>query len=157
VTVVTTEGQYGLLACYGDDPDTPADEGAAPGETIRLVVAGQTVGTGTWLAQGERQWTPLGKVTLWRTYLPSLEHGASAVTPESQRPAERPPVKHFLPFVGETQSEANSNGKEASPTDTGGQPTGTPSPAPATPEPVLTPGPTRSVQQPARRRKSAGG
>ncbi len=59
--VVTTEGQYGLLVCYGDDPDTPADEGAATGDTIRLVVAGQTVGTGMWLAQGERQWAPVGQ------------------------------------------------------------------------------------------------
>jgi len=30
--VVHTEGQYGLLACYGDDPTTPADEGARAGE-----------------------------------------------------------------------------------------------------------------------------
>ena len=31
-------GQYGLLACYGDDPDTAVDEGAVPGDAIRLVV-----------------------------------------------------------------------------------------------------------------------
>ena len=30
-TIVTVAGQYGYLACYGDDPDTAADEGAAPG------------------------------------------------------------------------------------------------------------------------------
>jgi hypothetical protein len=38
VTATWEVGQYGLLACYADDPDTAVDEGAVPGDTIRLVV-----------------------------------------------------------------------------------------------------------------------
>ena len=60
-TVVATEGQYGLLACYGDDPTTSEDEGARPGDTIQLVVDGEVLATGTWTAHGDRQWRPLGK------------------------------------------------------------------------------------------------
>ncbi len=69
-TVVTTEGQYGLLACYSDDPTTLEDEGAMPEDIIQLVVDGQVLGMGTWTAHGDRQWTPLGKVDLWQLYLP---------------------------------------------------------------------------------------
>jgi hypothetical protein len=67
--VVTTEGQYGLLACYGDDPTTPEDEGAQPGDTVRLVAGGQELGTGTWTAHGGRQWVPLGEVQMWKVWL----------------------------------------------------------------------------------------
>jgi len=74
-TVVTTQGQYGLLACYGDDPTTPEDEGAMPGDTIQLVVDGQVLGMGTWTAHGERQWAPLGKVEVWPVYLPLIRKG----------------------------------------------------------------------------------
>ncbi|MCX6033133.1 MAG: proprotein convertase P-domain-containing protein, partial [Chloroflexi bacterium] len=146
-TTVTTEGRYGLLACYGDDPDTPADEGAAPGETIRLVVAGQTVGTGTWLAQGEHQWTPLGKVNLWRLFLPRVEQGGGQAESAQPTPKSAPPARQWLPFVGGAGARPENSSS-------GSQPAGTPSPAP---EPALTPAPTRGVQQPARRRKSAGG
>jgi hypothetical protein len=69
---VTTEGQYGLLACYGDDPNTEVDEGAEPGDVIRLVVAGQVLGTGTWTSHGDRQWVPLGPVNEWRLRLPLI-------------------------------------------------------------------------------------
>ncbi len=71
--VVTTEGQYGLLPCYGDDPTTPEDEGAQAGDTVRLVVGGQELGTGTWMEHGGRQWVPLGPVELWRVWLPLVE------------------------------------------------------------------------------------
>jgi subtilisin-like proprotein convertase family protein len=39
-TVTTVEGQYGLMACYGDDPTTSADEGAEPGDVIHFRVNG---------------------------------------------------------------------------------------------------------------------
>ena len=55
-TATWKAGQYGLLACYRDDPDTSTDEGALPGDSIRLVVSsdgkhadGQVIGTGTWI------------------------------------------------------------------------------------------------------------
>jgi hypothetical protein len=72
VTVVTTEGRYGLLACYGDDLTTPEDEGARPGDIIQLVVDNQVLGMGTWTAHGERQWRPLGAVEVRRVYLPLI-------------------------------------------------------------------------------------
>ena len=60
-TAVRQPGQFGLLACYGDDPDTVADEGALPGDTIRLFVStdsmnpdGEFIGEGVWLAHGSR-------------------------------------------------------------------------------------------------------
>jgi hypothetical protein len=72
---VTTEGQYGLLPCYGDDSTTPADEGAQPGDPIQVMVDGQVLGEGTWTAHGERQWRPLGKVDRWNVYLPVVQRG----------------------------------------------------------------------------------
>ncbi len=64
-TVVVDPGRYGLLACYRDDPFTAGDEGAVPGDTIRLVVStdgihsdGQEIGAGIWTAHGDRQPVP---------------------------------------------------------------------------------------------------
>jgi len=74
-TVVTIEGQYGLLACYGDDPTTPENEGAQPGDTIQLVVEGQVLGVGTWTEHGDCHWRPLGKVEMWQVYLPLIRKG----------------------------------------------------------------------------------
>jgi len=74
-TVVTHKGQYGLLACYGDDPTTPDDEGAEPGDTIQLVVDGQVLGMGAWTEHGDLQWRPLGRLDLWQLYLPPIRKG----------------------------------------------------------------------------------
>jgi len=75
-TVITREGQYGLLACYGDDPATPGDEGARLGDTIQLVVDGQVLGVGTCSEHGDRQWRPLGQVEVWSVYLPLIRKGS---------------------------------------------------------------------------------
>jgi hypothetical protein len=69
-TPVTQAGQYGLLACYGDDPMTPEDEGAQPGDTVRLIVDGQVLGTAVWTAHGERQWVALGATSVWKVWVP---------------------------------------------------------------------------------------
>ena len=74
-TMVTHEGQYGLLACYGDDPTTPEDECARPGDIIQLIVDDQILSMSTWTAHGERQWRPLGKADQWQLYLPLIERG----------------------------------------------------------------------------------
>jgi subtilisin-like proprotein convertase family protein len=75
-TVVTTEGQYGLLACYGDDPTTPEDEGARPGDIIQLVVDGQTLGTGVCTVFGDLHWVPLGTAShQWQVFLPLIRVG----------------------------------------------------------------------------------
>jgi hypothetical protein len=39
-TVVTVEGQFGLMACYGDDPTTLEDEEAVPGDVIHFQAHG---------------------------------------------------------------------------------------------------------------------
>ena len=81
-TATWVPGQYGLLACYRDDPDTSVDEGASPGDMIRLVVGegappaptSWVIGEGTWTAHGARQQVPGGPPPeLWhKTYLPVL-------------------------------------------------------------------------------------
>jgi uncharacterized repeat protein (TIGR01451 family) len=60
-TMVWEPGQYGLLACYRDDPATEVDEGALPGDVIQLFVSsggtqpdGQFVGAGVWTGHGNR-------------------------------------------------------------------------------------------------------
>jgi uncharacterized repeat protein (TIGR01451 family) len=70
-TMVWEPGMYGLLACYGDDPQTVADEGAQPGDVIELFVSsdgaqpdGQFVGTGLWTGHGER-WEVTEGVLPW--------------------------------------------------------------------------------------------
>ena len=42
---VRSAGMYGFLACYMDDPNTPADEGARPGESVNFVVNGIPAGS----------------------------------------------------------------------------------------------------------------
>ncbi|MFQ5857870.1 MAG: FG-GAP-like repeat-containing protein, partial [Anaerolineae bacterium] len=70
--IVTEPGLYGLLACYGDDPTTPADKGARPGDTVRLTVDGQELGTAVWTAHGDLQWVPLGPAPVWRVWMPMI-------------------------------------------------------------------------------------
>lgn len=53
---VTTSGEYGLLACYRDDPTTITDEGAEPGDVIRFLIDGYPASTAniiTWTAHGD--------------------------------------------------------------------------------------------------------
>jgi hypothetical protein len=38
--VVHTSGSYGLLPCYGDDPNTPEDEGAEAGDILHFTING---------------------------------------------------------------------------------------------------------------------
>jgi len=38
--VVHTSGSYGLLPCYGDDPNTPEDEGAVAGDILHFTING---------------------------------------------------------------------------------------------------------------------
>jgi hypothetical protein len=64
---VTTEGWYGLLACYRDDPMTDEDEGATVGEPLSFTVDGEPAGVtlvrlnGTGMSRSTRvTWTALG-------------------------------------------------------------------------------------------------
>jgi uncharacterized repeat protein (TIGR01451 family) len=53
-TTVWQAGQFGLLACYGDDPNTAVDEGAQPGDVIDLWIPSDNtlIGSGTWTGHG---------------------------------------------------------------------------------------------------------
>ncbi len=57
---VSVAGQYGFLHVYGDDPTTPADEGATVGDSLSFSLNGQplTVANGQtvrWLGDRTRQ------------------------------------------------------------------------------------------------------
>jgi hypothetical protein len=55
---VTTPGYYGLLHVYGDDPTTPEQDGALPGEGLILKVNGDRVtpegAAPVWTRDGDR-------------------------------------------------------------------------------------------------------
>jgi hypothetical protein len=57
--VVKEKGLYGFLHVYGDDPLTPADEGASAGDAISFRVNGRKVKAAgpdkaVWRGDGER-------------------------------------------------------------------------------------------------------
>jgi hypothetical protein len=107
-TATWAPGQYGLLACYRDDPETAVDEGAAPGDTIRLVVAegappapgDQVIGEGTWTAHGARRQVPPGPppppTMRYGVYLPLVLRaelsGGVALGPAPQDQDTAPPL-----------------------------------------------------------------
>jgi subtilisin-like proprotein convertase family protein len=148
-TVVTQEGQYGLLACYGDDPDTPEDEGAQPGDTIQLVVEGEVVGRGMWKAHGDCQWTPLGKVDMLQLYLPIIFKGYAPGI-ESPTPMVTVTVTSTLTPTPTASGTPPTPTGTLTPTPTASgtppTPTGTPTPTPTAtgtlPTPTGTPTPT---------------
>ena len=57
--VVSRAGRYGLMPVYADDPTTPQDEGALPGDVLQFTVDGSpastTPGVVRWTAMGELQ------------------------------------------------------------------------------------------------------
>jgi len=55
--VVDHAGWYGLMPCYGDDPMTPGDEGARPGDIIRFTINDLPA---TPLGPDEPKWTQNG-------------------------------------------------------------------------------------------------
>jgi len=59
VSVVKYAGRYGLMPVYADDPTSPEDEGALPGDLLRFTVDGQPASTSPsvvrWSASGELQ------------------------------------------------------------------------------------------------------
>jgi hypothetical protein len=103
-TATWEPGQYGLLACYADDPETAVDEGASPGDTIRLVVGegsppqpgSWVIGEGTWTAHGARQQVPveLPPELPVKSYLPLVLRGEpptnEALAPGPEEPGPAP-------------------------------------------------------------------
>jgi uncharacterized repeat protein (TIGR01451 family) len=53
-TAVWQERQFGLLACYADDPQTAVDEGGVAGDIIQIWIPsdGTLIGEGVWTAHG---------------------------------------------------------------------------------------------------------
>ena len=62
--VVSRAGRYGLMPVYADDPATPEDEGAVPGDVLRFTFDGMpastTPGVVRWTAMGELQRVDIG-------------------------------------------------------------------------------------------------
>ncbi len=85
-TVVWQAGQFGLLACYGDDPQTGVDEGAVPGDTIQLLLEdGTLIGTGPWTAPGGRwevgqEAQPMVDLAIAKQVMPQAAYPGEAVT-----------------------------------------------------------------------------
>ena len=91
-TSVWAPGQYGLLACYRDDPETGVDEGARPGDVVQLFLSsdgtqpdGQFVGAGVWTGHGNR-WEveegtmPLIDLAIRKQVLPQTALPGAAIT-----------------------------------------------------------------------------
>jgi len=58
-TIVTRAGWYGLLSVHRDDPDTPEDEGAEPGDVITFTIDGRVTEV---VGQNGGIWTHMGDV-----------------------------------------------------------------------------------------------
>jgi hypothetical protein len=123
-TVVVTPGQFGLLPCYGDDPDTPEDEGAQPGDVIRLIAGETTVGLGLWAGPGQRWQVIPGDVEpggprsiflpLMINRLPGAAAPADTPPPESVPTPEPENAPLYLPFL--LAHPAPSQQRQATPT-----------------------------------------
>ncbi|MGQ9516673.1 MAG: golvesin C-terminal-like domain-containing protein, partial [Anaerolineae bacterium] len=69
IWIVNAVGQYGLMAVYRDDPSTPADEGALPGDTITFTINGVPAtpmgpDTPIWTTMGDVRHVELNAVTV---------------------------------------------------------------------------------------------
>jgi len=104
-TVIAHEGYYGLLACYGDDPTTPEDEGATPGDVLTFTIDGHEATASqeaVWAAFGDLMEVNLETETIMRPrmYLPLVERGNAdqSLVRQSDQPAQ---WRHsYLPLVG---------------------------------------------------------
>jgi len=144
-TVVSIPGQFGLLPCYGDDPDTPEDEGAQPGDVIRLLAGEEVVGLGLWAGPGERWRVTPGDAAPGAArsiFLPlMIRRGAHAAvplptpTPESVPTPEPENVPLYLPFILARPVAAQERAAPASPT------------AAPTPPPESLPAPSPAAHQ----------
>ena len=66
--VVHTAGEFGLMACYLDDPTTPVDEGVEPGDLVRFTVNGLEAGQSqlpTSIQKGDRFEVELSAEEAW--------------------------------------------------------------------------------------------
>jgi hypothetical protein len=122
--ITTYPGQYGVMAVYRDDPSTPADEGARPGEAISFSINGLPA-------------TPMGPDTPIWTFNGDLRHvELNAPSAEIHKQALLPLVVRGYPPATPTPTVTQTPTATATPTRTATLP------ATATSTPTSTPAPT---------------
>jgi len=93
--VVDTVGSYGLMPVYGDDPHTPDDEGAQPGDTISFTINGYPAtpmgpDDPIWTAHGDLRHVELqalngsGTPTATRTTTPTPTPTGTRIVPTNE-------------------------------------------------------------------------
>jgi hypothetical protein len=131
-TIVNHVGWYGLLPCYRDDPDTPEDEGAMPGDTIAFRIAGSPATAG---GPDAPQWTSNGDIR-------EVNLVAGIVTPTPTcTPTPTPTATHTptpTATFTNTPTPTNSRTPTSTPTEIP-TPTNTPTATPTTLTPTSTP------------------
>jgi len=153
IWIVTAQGQYGLLAVYRDDPSTPEDEGAEPGDTITFTINGAIAtptgpDTPLWTFMGDFQHvelnatapstdtpTPTGTATNTATNTPTSTPSAT-FTATSTTGATNTPTDTPTPTQTHTFTPTSTNTMTPTPTSTGGTPTATSTAPAGTPIPT---------------------
>ena len=141
IWVVNAVGQYGLMAVYRDDPSTPADEGALPGNTIAFTINGIPAtpmgpDAPTWTAMGDVRHVELNAVaaatatpTITSTPTRTPTFTATATSTATRTPtATTPATATHTPTATPTSPAPTAT---HTPTPTGPAPTATPTATPA--------------------------
>lgn len=84
--VVDHEGWYGLMPCYGDDPNTPGDEGAVANNPIHFTIDDQPAlpmgpDAAVWTANGALKVVDLAVVAVTSTATPSVTPTSTSTPP----------------------------------------------------------------------------
>jgi hypothetical protein len=140
-TIVSHAGWYGLLTCYGDDPSTPQDEGASPGDAITfhidgVVAAPEGPDSAVWTANGDVHQVDLA-VNVPHTPTPTATSTPTVTATSPTSTATKTP----------TSTQTNTPGSSPTPTRTPTV-TATPTQGPS-PTPSSTPSPTATATQTA--------
>jgi len=124
-TIVNHVGWYGLLLCYRDDPETPEDEGAEPGDTIAFRVVGSLA---TASGPDTPEWTSNGDIREVDLVVSFATHTPTPTNTPTQTPT---------PTATPTPTPTKTPTPTSTPTPTA---TNTPTPTPtSTPTPTATP------------------
>ncbi|MGQ9715431.1 MAG: hypothetical protein ACUVST_11820, partial [Anaerolineae bacterium] len=99
--VVHTPGQYGIMPVYRDDPGTPGDEGAQPGDTITFRINGIPA---TPMGPDAPVWTANGDIRRVELNQP----GTSTPTPTSTSTATTGPTATWTPTATRTATATST-------------------------------------------------
>jgi hypothetical protein len=122
IFTTTMAGQYGIMAVYRDDPTTPGDEGAQPGDTITFTINGLPAtalgpSAALWTFNGDLRHVELNTVAPagHKVYLPLLarQHplpptATPTVTWTATATATRTNTPTFTPTVTRTPTASNT-------------------------------------------------